>query len=81
MGAGITGTDNVFWKIHILTPGKIIVSKQAHSNGGKGYVIGVTSVGDDTETTDSEWREGIGRETGLRPVSLYYEQLKLRLNR
>ncbi len=81
MGAGITGTDNVFWKIHILTPGKIIVSEQAHSNGGKGYVIGVTSVGDDTETTDSEWREGIGRETGLRPVSLYYEQLKLRLNR
>ncbi len=80
MGAGITGSDNVFWKILIMTPGKTVVSEQATADNGKGYVIGATAVKGPIETTGSEWREGIGYEAGLQPASLYREQLKLRLS-
>ncbi len=78
MGAGITGSDNVFWKISIMTRGKAVVSEQANADNGKGYVIGATAVKGPDVTTGSEWREWIGYEAGLQPVSLYREQLKLR---
>ncbi len=81
LGAGYTGLDNTFWNLSILTSGKAIVSKQANANGGKGYIIGVTSVGGSLTTQGSEWREGIGHENGLRPFSLYDEQLKQRLEK
>jgi hypothetical protein len=78
-GAGYTGTDNVFWRINIISPGYKIRSEQASANNGKGYVIGATAVDGSTGTQGSEWREGIGQEASLSPVSLYQEQLNLRL--
>ncbi len=80
-GAGITGTNNVFWRIAIDPDDCTIYSRQASAGGGKGYVIGVTAVSGPSVTDASEWREGIGSDAGLRPASLYSEQLSLRLGR
>jgi hypothetical protein len=40
LGAGYTGTDNVFWKISTMNDQYGIRSLQSHVHGGKGYVIG-----------------------------------------
>ena len=78
-GAGICGTNNVFWRILMSPVTSRIFSCQANANGGKGYVIGATGVDGSLAIEGSEWREGIGRESSLYPISLYKAQLYLRL--
>ena len=78
-GAGFTGADNVFWKVRLLHPESTIVSEQAGADKSRGYVIGCTSVWGRTDTWGTEWREGIGSENSLRPVSLYNAQLVNRM--
>ena len=80
-GAGFTGLNNVFWRINIYPNNHTILSEQADANQGKGYIIGSTATSEPTKIKGTEWREGIGNVEDLEPISLYKEQLKLRLSR
>lgn len=86
-GAGLTGVNNVFWNIHISGENKYnksfkIWSEQGKSSHGGGYLIGVTDVAKpQAGGKNTEWREGVGDESGLRPGSLYKAQLTIFLDK
>jgi len=85
-GAGVTSTEGVFWNMR----GAGVLRSY---NYGWGYVIGTqgltveADIDDDGLFSDGEgtepndWLEGLERGDDLRPVSLYEDQLALRLGR